>query len=242
MVEGLIGRKVGMTQVFDGDGAVMPCTVLQAGPCVVVQKREKTRDGYEAVQLGLVEPVKVKKTTKALQGHFAKANLPPTRRLREFRLLPGAEAPAVGDKVAVTLFKPKDHVDIIGTSKGKGFQGVMKRHHFRGGAASHGSMFHRAPGSIGSSAFPSRTFPGMRMAGRMGGDRVTVKNLEVLRIDEENNLLVVRGAVPGATGAYLTIRKSRAPIKVKQPPQRPAAPAKGAKTAAKVAAKGAAKK
>jgi large subunit ribosomal protein L3 len=214
MVEGLMGRKIGMTQVFDEEGAAVPCTVLAVGPCVVVQRREASRDGYEAVQLGLVEPVKVKGIDKARQGHFAKANLPPTRRLKEFRLIPGGEDPAVGDRLLVSLFKAKDHVDVIGTSKGKGFQGVMKRHHFRGGAASHGSMFHRAPGSIGSSAFPSRTFRGMRMAGRMGGDRVTVKNLVVLRVDEENNLLVLRGAVPGPAGTLLAVRRSRAPIRV----------------------------
>jgi len=214
MVEGLMGRKIAMTQIFDEEGSALPCTVLHVGPCVVVQRREVARDGYEAVQLGLVEAVKVKNAGKARQGHFAKANLPPTRKLREFRILPGGDAPAVGDKVLVSLFKAKDKVDVIAVSKGKGFQGVMKRHHFRGGAKSHGSMFHRAPGSIGSSAFPSRVFKGMRMAGRMGGDRVTVKNLEVLRVDEEKNLLLVRGAVPGARGALLTVRRSRAPIRV----------------------------
>jgi large subunit ribosomal protein L3 len=217
VLHGLIGKKVAMTQVFDEGGSAIPCTVLTVGPCVVVQKREKTRDGYEAVQVGLVEPRKVKGVGKALQGHFAKAKLPPTHRLREFRLAPGVEGPAVGATLLVSVFKPKDRVDIVGISKGKGFQGVMKRHHFRGGAASHGSMFHRAPGSIGSSAYPSRTFRGMRMAGRMGGERVTVKNLEVLRVDEENNLLVVRGAVPGARGAYLEVRRSQAPIRVPQP-------------------------
>ncbi len=214
MVEGLMGRKVAMTQIFDEEGSALPCTVLSVGPCVVVQKREVSRDGYEAVQLGLVEAVKVKNVTKARQGHFAKANLPPTRKLKEFLILKGSDAPAVGDKVLVSLFKVKDKVDVIGISKGKGFQGVMKRHHFRGGGGSHGSMFHRAPGSIGSSAFPSRTFRGMRMAGRMGGDRVTVKNLEVLRVDEENNLLLVRGSVPGAEGALLAVRRSRAPIRI----------------------------
>lgn len=212
MVEGLIGQKVAMTQVFDEDGRVVPCTVLRVGPCVVVQRRDKSRDRYEAVQLGLVEPLKVKKTSKALKGHFEKAGLAPTRRILEFRLIPGGDDPAVGGTVLVSLFKPDDRVDIIGTSKGKGFQGVMKRHHFRGGAASHGSMFHRAPGSIGSSAYPSRVFRGMRMGGRMGGDRVTVKNLRVVRVDEENNVLLVRGAVPGARGAYLSVRKSRTPI------------------------------
>jgi len=214
VVEGLIGKKIAMTQVFDAEGGTVPCTVVQAGPCVVVAKRDPAKDGYEAVQLGLVEPGKARNVSKAVQGHFAKANVPPTRRVKEFRLVPGGDNPAVGDKVLVNLFKPQDRVDVIGVSKGKGFQGVMKRHHFRGGAASHGSMFHRAPGSVGSSAYPSRTFRGMRMGGRMGGDRVTVKNLEVVRIDEEHNLLLVRGAVPGATGAYLEVRRSRAPIRI----------------------------
>ena len=214
MVEGLIGRKIAMTQLFDADGAVVPCTVLQVGSCVVVQRRDKARDRYEAVQLGLVEPVKVKSAGKPLKGHFDKAGVAPTRRLREFRLIPGGDDPAVGGSVLVSLFKVDDCVDIVGVSKGKGFQGVMKRHHFRGGAASHGSMFHRAPGSIGSSAYPSRVFRGMRMGGRMGGDRVTVKNLTVVQVDEEHNLLLVRGAVPGARGAYLSVRRSRAPIRI----------------------------
>ncbi len=236
MVEGLIGRKVAMTQLFGADGSVIPCTVLRAGPCVVVQRRDAARDGYEAVQLGFVDPSRAKRTNRALKGHFDKAGLPPTARLREFRLIGGGDDPKVGDTVAASLFKAQDRVDIIGVSKGKGFQGVMKRHHFRGGAASHGSMFHRAPGSIGSSAFPSRVFPGMRMAGRMGGDQVTVKNLEVVRVDTENSLVLVRGAVPGATGAWITIRRSRAPIRVKVV-QKQAVPRAGAKTAAKAAVK-----
>ncbi len=225
MIEGLIGRKISMTQVFDPEGATVPCTVLRAGPCVVVQRREKGRDGYEAVQLGYVEAVKVKNVSRARQAHFAKAGVPPTRRLKEFHLIPGGADPAVGDRVLVSMFKPDDRVDVIGVSKGKGFQGVMRRHHFRGGAASHGSMFHRAPGSIGSSAYPSRTFRGMRMGGRMGGDQITVKNLTVVRVDEENNLLVIRGAVPGASGAFLVIRRSRAPVRIPKP-QAPKASAK----------------
>ena len=207
-MDALIGRKVAMTRVFDEGGDALPCTVLQVGPCVVVQKKQKKRDGYEAIQLGFVEPGKVKRIRKPQQGHFAVANLPPTRRLREIRLKEGDEAPAVGDKVLVGIFHPDDIVDIVGLSKGKGFQGVMKRHHFSGGAASHGSMFHRAPGSVGASAYPSRTFRGQKMPGRMGGDRVTVKNLRVVRVDEEHNLMLVHGAVPGARGAYLVVRRS----------------------------------
>jgi large subunit ribosomal protein L3 len=235
-MSGLIGRKIGMTQVFDNGGSAIPCTVLRVGPCVVVQRREIDRDGYEAVQIGLVEPTKVrgagrqggsrrsKGIGRALKGQFDKANVPPMKRLREFRLAPGSEAPAVGDRVLVSLFKPQDRVDIIGQSKGKGFQGVMKRHNFHGGAASHGSMFHRAPGSVGASAYPSRTFRGTKMPGRMGGGRVTVKNLEVVRVDEEHDLLVVRGAVPGARGSYLTVSRSLGATPVA--PQPDAAPEK----------------
>jgi large subunit ribosomal protein L3 len=235
MVEGLIGRKIAMTQVFDDEGRVVPCTVLRVGPCVVVQRRERGRDGYEAVQLGLVESVKVKKTGKAMKGHFDKANIAPVRTLKEFRILPGGDAPELGGKVLVTQFKVADKVDVIGVSKGKGFQGVMKRHHFRGGAASHGSMFHRAPGSVGSSAYPSRTFRGMRMGGRMGGDQVTVKNLSIVRIDEEHNLLVVRGAVPGPGNALLTVRKARAPMRIVKVQEKTKSvdPLKAAKAAAK---------
>ena len=205
-VEGIIGRKVGMTQAYSQDGRAIPVTVLEAGPCVVVQRRSKEKDGYSAVQLGFVEARKVKRVTKPMKGHFDKAGLPPCRVLREFPVADGAEM-KVGDKVSVGLFAPGDKVTIVGLSKGKGFQGVMKRHNFRGGAATHGSMFHRAPGSIGSSAFPSRTLKGMRGAGHMGQDRVTVKNLTVVRVDAESNILVVKGAVPGAGGGYVVIRK-----------------------------------
>jgi large subunit ribosomal protein L3 len=205
-VEGIIGRKVGMTQAYSQDGRAIPVTVLEAGPCVVVQRRSKEKDGYSAVQLGFVEARKVKRVTKPMKGHFDKAGLPPCRVLREFPVADGAEM-KVGDKVSVGLFAPGDKVTIVGLSKGKGFQGVMKRHNFRGGAATHGSMFHRAPGSIGSSAFPSRTLKGMRAAGHMGQDRVTVKNLTVVRVDAESNILVVKGAVPGAGGGYVVIRK-----------------------------------
>ena len=205
-MEGIIGRKVGMTQVYAADGRAIPVTVIQAGPCVVVQRKTKQKDGYEAVQLGLVEERKVKKVTKAMAGHYKKADVPPCRVLRELHV-EGKDEVKVGDKISVDQFAPGDTLIVVGTSKGKGFQGVVKRHHFRGGAATHGSMFHRAPGSIGASAFPSRVIPGMRAAGHMGSDRVTQKNLEVVRVDPDNNILVVKGSVPGGGGGYLVIRK-----------------------------------
>jgi large subunit ribosomal protein L3 len=206
-VQGIIGRKVGMTQVYAEDGRAFPVTVIQAGPCVVVQRKAKDKDGYSAVQLGLVESRKVKRVTKAMKGHFDKAGLPPCRVLREFRVEDGAEL-KVGDKVSLEGWSAGDAISVTGTSRGLGFQGVVKRHHFRGGAATHGSMFHRAPGSIGASAFPSRTLKGMRAGGHMGSDRVTVKNLQVVRVDAPNNLLIVRGSVPGAGGSIVVIRKS----------------------------------
>jgi large subunit ribosomal protein L3 len=206
-VEGIIGRKVGMTQVYAEDGQAFPVTVIQAGPCVVVQRKSKDKDGYTAVQLGLVESRKVKHVTRAMKGHFDKAGLPPCRVLREFRVADGAEV-KVGDKVSVEQFAPGDSIRVTGTSRGHGFQGVVKRHHFRGGAATHGSMFHRAPGSIGASAFPSRVLKGMRGAGHMGSERVTIKSVRVVRVDASNNLLVVRGSVPGAGGSIVVIRKS----------------------------------
>jgi len=233
MIEGLIGIKLGMTQVFSKEGGVIPVTVMKAGPCVVVQKKNRQTDGYESVQLGFVEATSERKVSKALLGHFKKAGLPPTRRIREFKILSEGEKINVGDQVSAAMFQVDENVDVSGISKGKGFAGVIKRHHFRGGAASHGSMFHRAPGSIGASAFPSRTFRGMRAAGHLGAARITVKNLQVVQIDPENHLLVVRGAVPGADGGYLVIRHSPAPRKVRQPKTPPPAAKKGAKTAAK---------
>ncbi len=205
-VQGIIGKKIGMTQVYAEDGRAIPVTVIQAGPCVVVQRKSKAKDGYSSVQLGLVEDRKVKRVTKAMKGHFDKAGLPPCRVLREFSVEDGAEH-KVGDKVSVELFAPGDVVDIVGVSKGKGFQGVVKRHHFRGGAATHGSMFHRAPGGIGASAYPSRVIKGLRGAGHMGDDRVTARNLTVVRVDAGRNTLVVKGSVPGAGGGYVVIRK-----------------------------------
>jgi large subunit ribosomal protein L3 len=207
MIDGILGKKIGMTQLFDDDGTVIPATVIKAGPCVVVQKKTATTDGYNAVQLGLVEFVPAGRVNKAMTGHFNKANVAPVKFLREFRLGESAEDTQVGAKILVDQFTKNDQVDVTGISKGKGFAGFVKRHKFRGGAATHGSMFHRAPGSIGASAFPSRVFKGMRAAGHMGQDRVTTKNLQVIRVDPENNLLVVKGAVPGANGGYLIIKK-----------------------------------
>jgi len=209
MIQGMIGRKVGMTQLFLADGTVAPVTVIEAGPCVVVQRRSEAKDGYEAVQLGLVDAKAAKRSNRAMRGHHERAGVPPTRVRREFGIEAGSEWKP-GDKVLVDIFDGVGKVDVIATSKGKGFQGVMKRHNFRGGANSHGSMFHRAPGSIGASAFPSRVFKGMRSTGHMGSDRVTVKNLKVVRIDKDKNLLMVRGAVPGAVGAAVVLHKSRA--------------------------------
>ena len=207
MVNGIIGRKVGMTQVFDDDGTVHPATVIKAGPCVVVQAKTVQHDGYEAVQLGFVEerPAKV---GKPLAGHFKKAGVPPTRVRREVRLAAGGDALKAGDQVLVNIFANGDRVDVIGTGRGKGYQGVVRRHHFGGGAATHGSMFHRAPGSIGASSFPSRVVKGMRAAGRMGGRRTTVHNMKVLRVDADNHLLVVEGGVPGAPSGYVLVRKA----------------------------------
>ena len=212
MVTGIIAKKLGMTQVFAEDGTVSPATVLKAGPCVVLQAKTAQTDGYEAVQLGLVEerPARV---NKALGGHYKKAgNVPPTRVRRELKVAKGPEGDAAlkaGDQVLVGgVFNDGDRVDVLGISRGKGFQGVMKRHNFAGGAATHGSMFHRAPGSIGASSFPSRVVKGMRAAGRMGGDHVTVRNLKIVRVDGENNVMLIRGAVPGAPGTYLIVRKA----------------------------------
>lgn len=214
MVTGIIGKKVGMTQVFDPDGTVHPATVIKAGPCVVVQSKSAQTDGYESVQLGLVEP-KPSKTNKAMTGHFKKANVPPTRVRREVKLAAGGDGAKPGDQVLVSIFADGERVDIVGTGRGKGFQGVVKRHHFAGGAATHGSMFHRAPGSIGASSYPSRVVKGMRMGGHMGADRVTVRNLKVLRVDAENNLLLLEGAVPGGPNAIVVIRKAITAKKLK---------------------------
>jgi len=210
MVTGIIGKKIGMTQVFRPDGTVQPVTIVKAGPCVVVQAKTVEKDGYQSVQLGLVED-KPAKVVKPLAGHYKKANVPPTRVRREVKLAKGAEALKAGDQVLVaSLFKDGERVDVVGTSRGHGFQGVVKRHHFAGGPATHGSMFHRAPGSIGASSYPSRVIKGMRGAGHMGDERVTTLNLRVERVDGEQHLLLLRGAVPGARGSYIMVRKAAA--------------------------------
>ncbi len=214
MVTGLIGKKVGMTQLFAADGTVAPATVVKAGPCVVAQVKTAATDGYEAVQLGLVE-AKPTKENKPSAGHFKKAGVPATRVRREVTLKAGGDGAKPGDIVNVSIFADGERVDVIGTSKGRGFQGVVKRHHFKGGRMSHGSMFHRAPGSIGASSYPSRVVKGMRMGGHMGADRVTVRNLKVLRVDADNNLLLVEGAVPGGPNSVVVIRKAIAAKKIK---------------------------
>jgi large subunit ribosomal protein L3 len=213
MINGIIGKKVGMTQIFAADGTVTPVTVIKAGPCIVVQKKSSAgRDGYNAVQLGLVEdkPVKLKNVNKPMRGHFEKTGggVPPTRVLKEFRLEDSADPTSVGDKVLVDQFADGDQIEVVGRSKGRGFAGTVKRHNFNRGPESHGSMNVRAPGSIGQSAYPSRVIKGTRSSGHMGDERVTVRGLTVARVDIENNLLMVRGAVPGATGSVVIIKKS----------------------------------
>ena len=210
MISGIIGRKLGMTQIFAEDGTVTPVTVIKAGPCVVVQTKSAAgRDGYNAVQLGLVEDkaIRLKNVSKPLQGHFEKTGggLPPTRVLKEIRLTAEPEA-AVGDQIKADIFADGDKIEVVGKSKGRGFAGTIKRHNFSRGPESHGSMNVRAPGSIGQSAYPSRVIKGTRSSGHMGDDRVTIQNLEVVRVDAENNLLAVRGSIPGARGGIVIIR------------------------------------
>jgi large subunit ribosomal protein L3 len=209
-VNGILGIKLGMTQVFAEDGTAVPCTVLQAGPCVVVQKRAPEKEGYSAVQLGLVEFIKPQRVNRPMTGHFHKAGVAPMRFLREVRLEEAGDETKVGDRVLVDRFAIGERVDVTGVSKGRGFQGGVKRWHYRGGDATHGSMFHRAPGSIGASSFPSRVWKGQHFPGHMGHARTTARNLRVVKIDAEENLLLVEGAVPGPNGGYLLIRKAKA--------------------------------
>jgi large subunit ribosomal protein L3 len=198
-----------MTQVFRADGQVVPVTLLKAGPCVVVQRKTPLIDGYNAVQLGLMEYVKAARINKPKTGHLKKSNVEGVKFLRELRLDAADDDFKPGDQVLVDQFKPAEKVDVIGISKGRGFAGVVKRHHFRGGDKSHGSMFHRAPGSIGASSYPSRVFPGTRMGGHLGSERVTVKNLEIIDVNAEDNVLVVKGAVPGPNGGYVVVRRAK---------------------------------
>ncbi|MBV9264591.1 MAG: 50S ribosomal protein L3 [Acidobacteriaceae bacterium] len=207
MSPGILGKKLGMTQVFTSEGQVVPVTLVKAGPCVVTQRKTPAIDGYDAVQLGFLEYAK--KQNKPDAGHLKKSGAEGVRFLREFRLAQGSGDLKQGDRVLAEEFKPKDVVDVIGTSKGRGFAGLVKRHHFRGGPASHGSMFHRAAGSIGASSFPSRVFPGMKMAGRMGTDQVTVRNLEIVSVDPEDSVIAVKGAIPGPNGGYVTVRRAK---------------------------------
>jgi large subunit ribosomal protein L3 len=208
MSPGILGKKIGMTQVFRPDGQVVPVTVLKAGPCVVTQRKTPATDGYDAIQIGLVEFVKPQRLNKPQTGHFKKAGADGAKFVKELRLRQGDNDLKPGDRILVEEFKPNQKVDVIGVSKGRGFAGFVKRHHFRGGDASHGSMFHRAPGSIGASSFPSRVFPGMRGAGHMGTDRVTVRNLEIVQVDTDENVIMIKGAVPGPNGSYVLVRRA----------------------------------
>jgi len=215
MIQGLIAKKIGMSQQFDDAGNVVPVTILKAGPCTVIQKKTAEKDGYVAVQLGFVEERAVRKPLKPQTGHFKKAGVPVVRKLQEFDCSDPA-AVKEGDQVLVDIFEVGETIDVVGTSKGKGFAGVVKRHHFAGGDAAHGSMFHRAPGSIGASSYPSRVIKGMRMGGHMGHERVTVRKLTVVATDKDQNLLIVKGAVPGAKGGYLLVKKGpSAPARAK---------------------------
>ncbi len=218
MINGIIGRKIGMTQIFAADGVVTPVTVIKAGPCVVVQKKSAAgADGYDAVQLGLVDekPVKLKNVTKPMRGHFEKTGggMPPARILKEFRLDESSSEMNVGDKILVDQFSDGDVVDVVGKTKGRGFAGTIKRHHFNRGPESHGSMNVRAPGSIGASAYPSRVIKGTRSSGHMGDVRRTIRGLTVAKVDAENNLLMIRGAVPGANGSIVVVKKADVHVK-----------------------------
>lgn len=218
MSPGILGKKIGMTQIFRPNGEAVPVTLVKAGPCVVLQRKTPATDGYDAVQLGLIEGKK-HVTTRPLAGHLGEDNVFKAEKgsrvrtnvkfVKELRLNTGNSELKKGDRVLVDQFQPGEIVDAIGISKGRGFASLMKRHNFRGGPASHGSMFNRAPGSIGASSFPSRVFPGMRMAGQMGVQQVTVRNLEIVQIDAEDNVIMVKGAIPGPNGGYVLVRRAK---------------------------------
>ncbi len=212
-VTGILGKKIGMTQIFDERGDVHPVTVLKAGPCVITQLKTLAKDGYDAAQIGYVDFIKASKVTKPMQGHFAKNDVPPVRMIKEVHVTAATgeeEAVKAGDRVLVDIFENERFVDVIGTSKGRGFAGVVRRHGFGGGPKSHGHMF-QVQGSIGASSFPSRVFPGQRMPGHMGAAQITVRNLRIRAIDLEDNLLLVEGAVPGARDGYVLISRAKAP-------------------------------
>ncbi len=204
MISGIIGKKLGMTQVFTEDGRVTPVTVIEAGPCAVIQKKTVPSDGYDAVQIGFLE-VKEKKANKPMTGHFKKSGTAAYRHLREFKGDSSDMEP--GSKVTVEIFAKGDKVSVIGTSKGKGFQGVIKLHHFKGGGATHGSMFHREPGGIGSSAWPSRVWKNKKLPAHMGDNRVTTRGLEIVEVKGQDNLLLIKGAIPGAPGGIVIVNK-----------------------------------
>jgi large subunit ribosomal protein L3 len=208
MAPGILGKKIGMTQIFDDQGRVIPVTAVQAGPCVVVQRKTVEKDGYSAIQLGLVEFIKESRVSKPRLGHFKKAGVEAARYVREFTVAGDAEI-KTGDRVLATEFKPNDRIDITAKPKGRGFQGVIKRHGFSGGPDTHGSMTHRVPGSIGQSSYPSRVIKGVRMGGRMGGTKVTTIGLQVVEVLEDDNVILVRGAVPGPNGGYVMVRRSQ---------------------------------
>jgi len=207
-MSGILGKKIGMTQIFQDDGRVVPVTVVQAGPCFVVQRKTVDTDGYDAIQVGLVEDRPARNVIQPVAGHFKKAGVTPTRRLVEFRVSSDDESKA-GDKIDAAQFGVDDYVDVTATGKGKGFQGVIKRHGFGGGRATHGSMFHRAPGSVGQASYPARVFPGIKLPGQMGGKRITSKNLQIVKVDEEQNLIYLRGSVPGPRNGFLSIRAAK---------------------------------
>ncbi|HEY8344123.1 MAG TPA: 50S ribosomal protein L3 [Bacillota bacterium] len=207
MAKGILGKKIGMTQVFNAQGHLVPVTVVETGPCMVVQKKNEEKDGYTSIQLGFMEK-RENIVNKPLKGHFAKAGVKPMRYLREIRLTPEeSENYQVGQELKADLFKEGEKVDVIGTSKGKGFAGVIKRHNFHRGPMAHGSMYHRRPGSLGATD-PARVFKGRRLPGRMGGERVTVQGLEIVKVDPEKNVLLIKGAVPGRNGALLLVRET----------------------------------
>jgi large subunit ribosomal protein L3 len=209
MAIGLLGRKVGMTQVFDEKGTAIPVTVIQAGPCPVVQKKTAETDGYEALQLGFEAQPKLNRLTKPVRGHFDKAQVPYQRRLQEIRMKGGEGEFAVGQVLTVALFAAGDRVRVTGVTKGRGFQGGVKRWNYKGGPMTHGAMFHRAPGSIGASSYPSRVFRGHHLPGHIGAVRATVQGLRVVAVDTENNLLLIEGAVPGPSGSMVTVQKGK---------------------------------